>query len=132
MDKHAAQRSGLDEADACPARSGTTDPVDGRKALASHFGEHSIDIVNPEGQVVQAGPALGEVAGNRPLVLPGRTRARSVDKAPLRRIEVLQELKLAIADGDECNAQTAHRPRRAVRASFSMAWSGESARAKRV
>src|SRR5712692_2441028 len=102
--EHAAERAGMGEADQRAARAGTALRVDHRQPGGGHAAEQRVGVARLHREVVQPAPARGDVAGDRALILSRGAGAAVLDVAGLPRIEVGQELQLAVADRDERHA----------------------------
>ena len=81
--------------------------------IDQHARQLTISLRNEEGDVVEAGAALGNEAADGALILLGVAGRAVPDLEARGGIVVLQELQLAVADGDERYAQAADRPGRA-------------------
>ncbi len=66
-------------------------------------GEHSIDVVRLEGDMMQPGTASGNKPSNGVLVLFGVPAAAILRLSSVGRVKILQEFEFAIARGDKGN-----------------------------
>src|SRR5262245_22969569 len=95
----------MDEADEGSTRARTPALIDERDAGLAERGERRVDVRRLERQMMKPRAPRRDELRDRALVLARRPRRAGIDAARLARIEVLEELELAIARGDEGHTQ---------------------------
>src|SRR3546814_5568216 len=96
MHQHPAEDARMQEADQRAARARPADLVDHAMPAGSQPRQRTVDVGRLQRDVVQPGAALFDEAGDGALVLLRRARPAVLDRDAGARIEVLQELQLAV------------------------------------